>query len=81
LRSRRLALFPEEPNRNIGTFWRSKPNYTGMEAMGSQFLANLGRTGLNIIRHAGALLCSTQRNPTTEELRDKAFGSYFVGLD
>jgi len=74
LRSRKNA------NRRTGIFRRSKSDRSGVELLGSQFLARLRRTGLNILRHAGALLCSTQRNRPTEELRDKAFGSRLVGL-
>jgi hypothetical protein len=67
-------------NRRIDIFRRSKSDCTSMEVLGSQFLAHLNRTGLYVIAHAGRSSCSSQRNPTNEELLDKAFGSRLVGL-
>jgi hypothetical protein len=43
----------KKTNRGTGVFWRSKSDSTGMEVLGSQFLACLSRTGLYVIAHAG----------------------------
>src|SRR5262245_33400345 len=61
-------------------FWCSEPSGAGIEVVGSQFIANLGRTRLHIVQaviaHAEDLLCCPQPQPTKQEIRLEAYAPH-----